>query len=670
MRGQSASRPPPCGGVGRSVSAGAYRYGAWDGGPDPLATPYDVAGALDELGDSVLEGASPREALSALLRQGTEGRRGLEELLRKVRHRQREVRRRGQLDGTLEEVRELLDRALGQERAALFPDPDDGARLAEAELDTLPNDPARAVRALADYEWRSPAARQTYKQISELLRREVLDSHFRGMKAALASTSPEDTQRVKDMLADLNAMLAAEARGEDTAAAFERFMGEYGDFLPDNPTTLEELVDSLARRAAAASRLLASLSDAQREELANLLAAAREDLGLAAEMDRLGSALRERRPDLDWSGSERMHGEAGMGVGDATTALEELADLSELESTLRQDYPGADLDDVDPEALERALGRSAVDDVEALRRLERELSEQGFLTRTDGRLELTARAVRRIGATALRRVFASLEARGRGQHDVADAGAAGELTGASRGWQFGDEQPLDVVRTVRNAVMHSPRHARGVRLRVEDFEVVETERRTSAAVCLLVDLSYSMELRGTWGTAKTTALALHSLVTTRYPQDAIEIIGFSDYARVLSPGELAGLSWDMVQGTNLQHGLMLAGRHLRRHPDGEQVVLVVTDGEPTAHLSPAGQAEFAWPPVPETVTATMAEVEKLTRGGATINVFMLDDEPRLVRFVEGLAQRNGGRVFAPAPDRLGEYVVRDYLRARRGRRGR
>jgi len=670
MRGQSASRPPPCGGVGRSVSAGAYRYGAWDGGPDPLATPYDVAGALDELGDSVLEGASPREALSALLRQGTEGRRGLEELLRKVRHRQREVRRRGQLDGTLEEVRELLDRALGQERAALFPDPDDGARLAEAELDTLPNDPARAVRALADYEWRSPAARQTYKQISELLRREVLDSHFRGMKAALASTSPEDTQRVKDMLADLNAMLAAEARGEDTAAAFERFMGEYGDFLPDNPTTLEELVDSLARRAAAASRLLASLSDAQREELANLLAAAREDLGLASELDRLGSALRERRPDLDWSGRERMRGNEAMGVGDATTALEELADLSELESTLRQDYPGADLDDVDPEALERALGRSAVDDVEALRRIERELAEQGFLTRTKGQLELTPRAVRRIGATALRRVFAQLDARGRGAHDVTDAGAAGELTGASRGWQFGDEQPLDVVRTVRNAVMHSPRHARGVRLRVEDFEVVETERRTSAAVCLLVDLSYSMELRGTWGTAKTTALALHSLVTTRYPQDAIEIIGFSDYARVLSPGELAGLSWDMVQGTNLQHGLMLAGRHLRRHPDGEQVVLVVTDGEPTAHLSPAGQAEFAWPPVPETVTATMAEVEKLTRGGATINVFMLDDEPRLVRFVEGLAQRNGGRVFAPAPDRLGEYVVRDYLRARRGRRGR
>jgi len=653
-----------------SASAGSYRYGAWDGGADPLAPPYDVAAALDELGDAVLEGVSPTEALSGLMRAGLEGRRGLDDLLRKVRSRQREVRRRGRLDGTLEEVRELLDRALRQERAALFPDPDDAARLAEAELDALPADPARAVRALADYEWRSPEARQTYAAIADLLRREVLDSHFRGMKQALADSSPADLDRVRDMLADLNAMLAADARGQDTTEAFARFMAKHGEFFPENPTTLEELIDALARRAAAAARLMASLSDAQREELANLLTTAREDLGLAGELDRLGSALRERRPDLDWSGRERMRGDAGMGVGEATTALEELADLADVESALRQDYPGASLEDVDPEALERALGRSAVDDVEALRRLERELSEQGFLTRTDGRLALTPRAVRRIGATALRRVFARLDARGRGEHDVADAGATGDLTGASRPWRFGDEQPLDVVRTVRNAIGHSPRGAAGVRLRVEDFEVVDTERRTFAAVCLLVDLSYSMELRGTWGTAKSTAMALHSLVTTRYPQDAIEIIGFSDYARVLSPGELAGLSWDMVQGTNLQHALLLAGRHLGAHPDAEQVVLVVTDGEPTAHLSRSGRAEFCWPPVPETVAATMAEVEKLTRRGATINVFMLDDEPRLVRFVEGLAQRNGGRVFSPAPDRLGEYVVRDYLRARRGRRGR
>ena len=259
------------------------------------------------------------------------------------------------------------------------------------------------------------------------------------------------------------------------------------------------------------------------------------------------------------------------------------------------------------------------------------------------------------------------------------AGAAGDLVGTSRPWEFGDEQPLDVVRTVRNAVLRTGSGRPGVvsggrrgsgrlRLSVEDFEVAETERRTSAAVALLVDLSYSMELRGTWGAAKQTALALHSLVTTRFPQDAIEIIGFSNYARVLSATGLAGLSWDMVQGTNLQHGLIMAQRHLARHPDAEPVIMVITDGEPTAHLTPGGQADFAWPPLPETLALTVAEVDRCTRRGATINVFMLGDEPGLVRFVDELAHRNGGRVFSPSADRLGEYVVRDYLRARRGTR--
>jgi uncharacterized protein with von Willebrand factor type A (vWA) domain len=206
-----------------------------------------------------------------------------------------------------------------------------------------------------------------------------------------------------------------------------------------------------------------------------------------------------------------------------------------------------------------------------------------------------------------------------------------------------------------------------VHLTVEDFEVVETEQRSSAAVALLVDLSYSMALRGTWGAAKATALALHSLVSTKYPQDAIEVIGFSNYARRLPATELAGLSWDMVQGTNLQHALMLANRHIGKHPDAEPVVLVVTDGEPTAHLLPNGRSEFCWPPLAETLALTMAEVEKLSRRGATINVFMLDDEPTLVRFVEAIARRNGGRVFSPSVDRLGEFVVSDYIRSRRGR---
>jgi uncharacterized protein with von Willebrand factor type A (vWA) domain len=443
-------------------------------------------------------------------------------------------------------------------------------------------------------------------------------------------------------------------------------MAEYGEFFPSNPGTLAELVDDLARRAAAAQRLMDSLSREQREELQALLADAM-DLDLQAQMSQLGDALRSARPDLPWGGRQRMEGREGMGMGDATTALEELADLEDLEAALGQDYPGASLDDIDEGAVQRALGRQAVDDVRALQQLERELQTQGYLVRDgNGRLELSPRAVRRLGLTALRRVFADLHAQGRGGHDVRDAGAAGDVTGASRAWQFGDEQPLDVVRTVRNAVLRSGPGP--VRLHVDDMEVVETERRTTAAVALLVDLSFSMELRGTWAPAKQTALALHALVTTRFPQDAIQVIGFSDYAQVLRPEELAGLVPQRVQGTNLQHALMLAGRFLGKHANAEPVVMVVTDGEPTAHLTRDGYADFCWPPLPETLELTLAEVERLTRRGATINVFMLDDEPRLVDFVELLARRNGGRVLAPDPVRLGEYVVSDYLRARRGRR--
>jgi uncharacterized protein with von Willebrand factor type A (vWA) domain len=652
-----------------------YRYGEYDGGADPLAPPYDVRGALDDMGEEILGGGTPAEALRDLLRRGWQGRRGLDDLLRRVRERSRELRGRGRLDGMLEQARALLDTAIGQERAELFPDPSDDARLREADLDSLPSDTSQAIRQLADYDWRSPAARETFERLRDLLRREVLDSQFRGMKQALTNPDPAAMQRVKDMLASLRGMLDADSRGEHTREDFERFMGEFGDMFPDNPRNLEELVDSLTRRMLAAERLLESLSDEQREELADLMAQALEDAGLAAEMAALGDALRMRRPELGRpQPGVRMSGENPLGLGDATSAVADLADLADLENALSQDYAGASLDDVDEEAVRRAFGRQAVDDVEALRRIERELQRQGYLTNNGGNLELTPKAVRRLGDTALRRVFAGLEnGRRSGDHDLQDAGQAGDLTGATREWEFGDEQPIDVPGTVRSALLRSAAeggHDGSVRLSAHDFQVAETERRSAAAVCLLVDLSYSMALRGTWAAAKQTALALHALLRSKYPQDAIQVVGFSNYARELRETELAGLGWDMVQGTNLHHALMLAGRHLDRHPEHEPVVLIVTDGEPTAHLQRDGRPWFDWPPAPETVELTLAEVDKMTRRHAALNIFMLADDDRLSAFVDNVARRNGGRVLRAAPEHLGEYVVSDFLRTRGARRQR
>jgi len=656
-----------------------YRYGRYHDGPDPLEPPYDVRGAVDALGESVLSGDDVPSALRDLLRRGMAGRRGLDDLLRQVRERQRELRRSGRLDGILEQARALLDTAIGQERAELFPDPSDDARMREAELDALPSDTAGAIRALSDYQWRSQAAAQTFEQLKELLRREVLDSQFRGIKDQMSRSGGEEMQRVRDMMAALNDMIEADARSEHTQQDFDDFMEQYGDFFPDSPENLEQLVDSLVRRLAAAQRLLNSLTDEQREELAGLIAQAMEDAGLAQEMARLADALRARRPDIDWNGQgrERMTGHDPLGLGDATTALAELADLSQLEDALRQDYPGARLDDIDEEAVRRALGRQAVDDMEALRQIERELQRQGYLTSNEGKLELTPKAVRRLGDTALRKVFAQLAEGGSGDHDQHDVGQAGELTGSTRPWRFGDEQPIDTATTVRNALLRGgvPGLASGagggsrnaVRLSVSDFEIGETERRASAAVCLLVDLSYSMALRGTWSAAKQTAMALYALIRTRFPQDSLQVIGFSNYARELRETDLAGLSWDMVQGTNLHHALVLAGRFLERRPENNPIVLIITDGEPTAHLRRDGSSWFDWPPSPETLELTLAEVDKMTRRRATLNIFMLADDERLSSFVDEVARRNGGRVLRALPDSLGEYVVSDFLRSRRER---
>ncbi len=650
------------------MSGSRYRYGSWQGGPDPLAPPYDVRAAVDQVGAEVLGGGSLREALRNLLRRGPDGGRGLDDLAARARRMRRDAMRRGNLDGAVTRAQALLDQALAAEREELSRRDDDNARFAEARLDSLPRSTARAVDELSDYDWASDEARRTYQQILDGLRQEVLEQRFAGLRDALrGAATPEANQRLREMLHDLNDLLGRHARGEDTSDAFAQFMNRHGDFFPEKPGSVDELIDALARRAAAGERLMRSLSPQQQEELAGLMAQALGNGGLAAEMAALTDNLRALRPNLPWERRTRVRGEDDLGYGDAAGALEEIGELDELLNQLGQEHPGATLDDVDVEAVERQLGRAAADDVRRLRELERELRRQGWVTGGAEGLTLSPKALRRLGGTALRRVFAHLDAGRRGQHDLRDAGAAGELTGASRPWEYGDEQPLDVVRTIGNAVRRGGATV-PVTLQIDDFEVAETERRVSAAVALCVDLSFSMISEGRWGPMKQTALALSHLVATRFPQDALQIIGFGRYALPLSQQELAAVEPDLVQGTNLQHALRLAGRHLRRHPESEPVILVVTDGEPTAHLLDDGEAAFQWPTTAETVHATVAEVDQLTRYGATLNLFMLGEDPGLRRFVDAVARRNGGRVFTPEAEELGRYVVADYLRARRGRR--
>jgi uncharacterized protein with von Willebrand factor type A (vWA) domain len=660
----------------RGAGGGRFRYGTWRGGADPLAPPFDVRAAVDEIGADVLAGSSLREALQEFLRRGTADQRGLDELRREVRRRRRELRRRGNLAGTLDTVRAMLDQALAAERDELAGDPSTEARLAEMALESLPDQTAGAVRDLADYDWHSPEARAQYEQIQQLLRREVLDAQFAGMKQALSGGDPEAMEQVRDMLQDLNSLLSAHGRGEDTLEQFNDFMDKHGQFFPENPVDTDDLIDLLARRQAAAEQLMRSLTPHQRDELSQLMSQALGDLDLESQLAQLHDNLEALRPGLGKGRQPAdINGDEPLGYGQAVGAVADLADLDALDNQLSQDYPGSTLDDVDVEAMERQLAPSAVQDLRALRELERELERQGYVNRDRDGLSMTPKALRRLGETALRRIFADLKAAGRGNHDDQRTGAADERTGAILQWHFGDERPIDAVRTVHNAVLRAATLPRpqlgdglGVRLDVEDFAVAETERRTMAAVALCVDLSFSMFQEDRWGPMKQTALALSHLIATQFRNDALQVIGFDRLARRLTPLALAEIEPQWVQGTNLQHALMLAGHHLRRHPDAEPVVLVVTDGEPTAHIEGDGSAFFRWPTASSTLRATVAEVDALTRYGATLNFFMLGEEPGLVRFVDAVARRNGGRVFTPELGRLGEYVVADYLRARSGRR--
>ncbi|BBZ41315.1 vWA domain-containing protein [Mycobacterium conspicuum] len=655
------------------------RYSAYTGGPDPLAPPVDLREALEQIGQDVMAGTSPRRALSELLRRGTQSMRGADRLAAEANRRRRDLLRRNNLDGTLQEIKKLLDEAVLAERKELARALDDDARFGELQLDALPASPAKAVQELSEYNWRSPEARQKYDQIKDLLGREMLDQRFAGMKEALQGATDEDRQRVTEMLDDLNDLLDKHNRGEDTQQDFEDFMDKHGEFFPENPRNIDELMDSLAKRAAAAQRFRNSLSQEQRDELDALAQQAFGSPSLMNALSRLDANLQAARPGEDWMGSEQFSGDNPFGMGEGTQALSDIAELEQLADQLSQSYPGATMDDVDLDALARQLGDEAAVDARTLAELERALVNQGFLDRgSDGQWRLSPKAMRRLGETALRDVAQQLSSR-RGDRELRRAGAAGELTGATRPWQFGDTEPWNISRTLTNAVLRQSGTAtwKGgagpLKITVDDVEVSETETRTQAAVALLVDTSFSMVMENRWLPMKQTALALNHLVCTRFRSDALQIIAFGRYARTVTAAELTGLEGVYEQGTNLHHALALAGRHLRRHPNAQPVVLVVTDGEPTAHLEDvdaegSGSAVFFdYPPHPRTIAHTVRGFDDMARLGAQVTIFRLGSDPGLARFIDQVARRVEGRVVVPDLDGLGAAVVGDYLRSRRRR---
>ena len=662
----------------------AFRYSRWDG--TQTGFEFDADDVFDELTDELLYHGDLNQALQRLLQRGFTDRNGerlagLREILERLRQQRREMLDRHDLGGPYEDVARRLREIVDQERDAI------DSHVAEARasgdqrradiaeevaterrmaLDLLPPDLAGQVQSLQEYEWTSNEARQAFDELMDELRSQLMQSYFNQMSSAMSDISPDSLQRMKDMFNELNRMLEARAAGEDTDRMFADFMERFGDMFPGNPQSLDELLEQMARQMAAMQQLLNSMSPEQRAQLQQLADSLLEDMDLRWQVERLGGNLRQAFPGMGWERQFDFSGQDPLGFAEAAAVMNQLGDMDQLEQMLTSaSNPGA-LAEVDIERAGQLLGQDAAKSLEQLAKLARQLADAGLVDQKEGRLELTPRGLRRIGQNALSDLFSRLIKDRMGRHVVERVGVGHERAYETKQYDWGDPFNLSIERTVRNALARSG-PGTPVQLSPDDFEVERTETLTSTSTVLALDLSLSMPMRDNFLAAKKVAMALHALITSQFPRDYLGLVGFGEVARELRAAQLPEVSWDYTYGTNMQHALVLARRMLARQQGTKQVIMI-TDGEPTAHILPDGQPFFSYPPAPETIRATLSEVVRATREGITINTFMLDATGYLRNFVEKMTHLNRGRAFFTTPETLGDYVLVDFLDQKRARR--
>ncbi len=659
--------------------AARFSYSRWDGTQHGFD--LDADALFDELTDDLLYHGDVNSALRRLMQQGMRDRngermQGLRELMDKLRQERADRLERSDLGGVYQEIADELDDIVDEERHAIENATGDAERSGDERraqhardaamdrnfrLDMLPNDLAGKVRELSAYDFESAEAAQRFEQLMDKLRQQLMQQMVDQMSSAVQNLTPEDMQRTKDMLAALNEMLEKRAAGEDPG--FEQFMEQYGDFFPDNPQDLDELLQQMAQRMAAMQAMLNSMSPEQRAQLQQLSDQLLEDMDLRWQMDQLGQNLRSMFPQMNWNQSYDFEGQDPMGMAQAMQTMQDLGDLDQLENLLRNaTNPGA-LAEADMDRVRDLLGDDAAKSLERLAELTKMLEDAGLISQKEGRLELTPKGLRKIGSNALRDLFDKLAKDKVGQHQTDRLGQGHERTYETKQYEFGDPFHLDLQRTVRNAIR---RQGAGtpVQLSPDDFEIERTEHTTRSSTVLMLDLSLSMPMRDNFLPAKKVTMALHSLITSQFPRDYMGIVGFSETARVLTAAQLPEVSWDFVYGTNMQHGFLLA-RQLLAKQTGTKQIIMITDGEPTAHVLSNGEVFFNYPPVQETVEATLREVVRCTREGIRINTFVLDATGALRAFVERLTSINRGRAFFTTPETLGDYVLVDFIEHKR-----
>ncbi len=656
-----------------------FTYSRWDGTQKGFE--LDADGLLDSLTDDLLYHGDVSAALRRLMQEGMrdlngDRLKGLRELMEKLRARRQEIEDRGDLGGVYSEIADELNDIVDDERHAVdnytreAQNSGDARRAELAEkasldrnfrLDMLPSDLAGKVNELQHYDFQSKAAQQRFEQLLDKLRQQLMQQNLDQMSGAMQNLTPGDMQRMKDMLSELNKMLERRQRGEDPQ--FENFMKNYGDFFPENPQTLDELLEIMARRMAAAQAMLNSMTPEQRAQLQALSDQLLKDMDLRWQMDQLSQNLQQMFPEMGWSRRYDFEGQNPIGFQQAMQSMQELSELDQLENLMKNASNPAALAEIDTERVGELLGDDAARSLERLAELARMLEDAGLIERKEGRLALTPRGLRKIGANALKDLFGKLAADALGGHQVDRVGIGHERMYDTKPYEYGDSFQLDLQGTLRNAL-----NRRGpgvpVELSAEDFEIERTEHLTRSSTVLMLDLSLSMPMRDNFLPAKKVTMALHSLISMQFPRDYLGIVGFGEVARELKADQLPEVSWDFVYGTNMQHAFALSRRMLDRQSGTKQIIMI-TDGEPTAHVTSGGDVFFNYPPVRETVEATLREVMRCTRADIRINTFMLDADSGLRSFIERLAKINRGRAFFTSAETLGDYVLVDFLEHKR-----
>jgi uncharacterized protein with von Willebrand factor type A (vWA) domain len=677
------------------VAVSLYRYSRWDGSQQ--LPPFDADDVLDALSEDVLADGDIRRALQRLMQRGMRGMRGgdvpgLRRIVDRLRQRRQEELERSNLDGVLDDLADRLDGIVEQERSGIEQrlqaaeqssldappgEAQDRARMAEQvlrraaqqrrdRLDALGPGLAERLHGLRDYEFMDPAARDAFNALTDELRQQLMQTYFQGLKEGVAGLTPEDLDGVRQMVRDLNSLLEKHASGADTRADFEAFMAQHGQYFPPGIANVDELIDHLHRQASQMASLLNSMSPQMREELQQLMDDLLRDDRLRWDMARLAGNLQGLRPDQPFGEPYPFSGDEPMGLVDALSAIDRQQQFDAMEQELLGARDPDALDHLDADQLRQLAGEDAEEDLERLRELTRALEEAGYLERDGGRLELTPRAARRMGMRALTEIFSRLRRESLGGHPLPSAGGSGEPTDETKAYEHGDPFVLDLNRTLFNAMARSG-PGTPLQLAPDDFEVRRSEEATVSSTVLLLDMSRSMLLRGCSTAAKRVAMALHTLIHTRYPRDRLYVVGFAYYARQIKPEAIATLSpYEFEYGTNLQHALMIARQLLGRRSGGNKEIVVITDGEPTAHIA-NGQVEFAYPPTIHTMQSTLREVGRATKEGIVINTFMLERSRYLSEFVDLMSRINRGRAFYVEPEHLGEYVLVDYVAKKRRR---